>query len=233
MHDVIRLWLNSKREYYQGLALAISFYDNKPLLEIMKIFDNERNKARLLEIMQTEFESLKQKTGKNTLKKTLALKPDIQIKCKSTIQNASDFSKSPVYILAKNEADKAYRKTMALRAILFEKTKAENWEDVNIPSRVQERSKAAVEVVLEHRKASQFYETADFVLKNGSLPVVEETNEVEFEALPDHLVQKALSNARKAISKLRNKPPTAARQELIEKHQANIDALQKKWDLLK
>lgn len=241
MLEVIRIWLNGKREYFPGVAIAMQFHKNAAILEVMKKADNPRNRDRLKNIMEEEFDrlnkdqesiySLPAGNGKALGKLFLKMHPlqTVSLPSPPADQQAAESPhlKSTVYKAAKEEADKAYKQLMALRAVLFDKVRqVEEWEDPNTPGRVQERCKLAIEVVTGYREVSKLYEKADFILQNGTVPVTEETNEVPYQALPDKLAFKELTNLRKAYSKLKNKPPTADRLARMEGHLENIKKLE-------
>lgn len=242
MIEVIRIWLNGKREYFPGLAIAMQFHKNNAILDVMRKADNARNKERLLTIMQEEFtrlSTLQQNAGVPIPKKVKSpVRPVASYQVPATDQPEVNpiHLQSPVYLAAKEEADKAYRQAMNLRAVLFNKANVEGWEDPNTPERVKDRCKLAIDVVIAYREASRLYDKADRILQSGSVPAPEEALEEDYQALPDALAYKQLSNARKALSKLKQKQklnPTADRLALMEKHQANILKLEAQCRTLK
>lgn len=139
-----------------------------------------------------------------------------------------------LYLICKKEADDAYKKVMNKRAVLFSLCSKEDLTDPNTPDRIQAREKLSLEVVREFNDVSKLYERADHVKIHGRLPDADaQENELDVEALPDHLVKPTLDNIRKNVNKIKKRELTAERLALLQKHDENIKKLDARWLLLK
>lgn len=243
MLELIKLWLNSNRNYLEGVVILSKFCDNKPLLGVMRS-ENNRNKKRLEEMMWEQYELLKKDVKPissnvniiaSNANKVAPVANKLILPVNKNIPEVvkEDFKSSPVYIAAKLAADKEYREVMSDRAVLFHQAKPESWEDVNTPDKVSARSELAVKVATGYNRASKLYQKADHVLATGQLPDAELSNENDYELLPDHMVDKTISNIRKNLSKLRKREQTPERLELIKKHEENLKKLEIRCSTLK
>lgn len=140
-----------------------------------------------------------------------------------------------LFQVCKQEADKAYKEVMNLRAELFAMARADDFSDPNTPDRIQQRSKLAVKVADDFKRVSLLYDRADHVKLHGRLPDQGEPDdeELDTDGLPDHLVKTTLDNLRKNFNKMKKREQTPERVALLQKHEANITKLQARWLLLK
>jgi len=215
---LLQKWLNSSQDYWQGIALLAQVAPSHPLLPFMRQGNNARNQERLRSAILAIY-------------KPERAKPSPVIPAPAKEKKIQHFN--AVYEAAKLEADMAYKAVMNMRAELFAMTRAESWEDVNTPDKVQQRAALAIDVVAGYRRASALYEKANFVLDNGYLPAGHDAvQEEDFSGLKDVHLERAISNLRKNISKRKKMPPTPERIQLIEKHESTLTKLLARWNTL-
>lgn len=219
MLDQLREWLNGSREYYKGVALYEIVGDNADFLSLAKKGKSDFTHKKLQDAL---------------LKICLQLKNEIIEPADKISQHAAPAApeNKPLYEAALKEATLLFKESMNDRATLFALANTEGFEDPNRPDLVAQRSKQAVDLVVKYNRVSELFDRAAYVKKHGRLPV-DEADENEFDALPDHLVKDALNNARKAYNKLKSKEQTAERVALMQKHKKNIKKLELKWQSLR
>lgn len=243
MLDKLRTWLNGNREYYSGVTLYASVGTNKDLLLLFQKGQNDFREKRLHEELLLICKQLKNANATNTTsepdKSGTASKSDN--KSHTLGQNNSDKKRTesvlPVneelYNTCKATADKHYKEVMNKRAVLFSLARLETTEDPNTEERINARSLLSVQVVNGYKNVSQLYEQADFVKMHGYLPDQSDTDENEYEHLPNELVKQTLDNLRKNYNKIKSREQTPDRVALLQKHKSNIEKLESKWRLLK
>lgn len=216
MLDQLREWLNGDREFYRGVALYEMAGDNDSLLQLLKKGKTDFAYKKLQDCLLQICNELKIE------------RPEI----KKFEKNISTPVNKTLYEAAQREAFILYKEAMNDRAVLFACIESLDFEDPNRADLILQRSRPAVDLVLKFNRVSELYDRANYVKINGRLPETEELNN-EFDALPDHLVKAALDNARKARNKLKSKEQTAIRIALLQKHELNIEKLEKQWRSLK
>ena len=236
MFETLRTWLNGTREYYTGVAIFNSFSHNKQLKEIFSSAKSDYKRGRLFDEIKSHYDLLKLNSS-NIVESKLSTQEKVIFftKKESIDSNISNecIIESEIYKQARAAARKVYKQCMNLRAQLFLLASVEDWQDQNSPDIVAKRSKMAVDVVLLYNEASHLFEISDYVKIHGRLPIETASDDSNiYEHTPDYLIQQELSNARKALSKLKNKPVNDARILLIAKHQKNIKILENKWHSL-
>lgn len=221
----MELWLNGEREYFTGIVLLKKYACNDDIANTLLSKKNDYNVARLeQEIRKLIARALP----------TPAKQPPIPKQIIETEVDNTSCANVELYEASLSEATKAYKEAMNLRAELFALCRVESWEDPNLPSNVQIRSKIAVDVVTKYNYASKLYDRAEHVRKVGRLPDNEEENHVnDYANLPDVMVKQTLDNLRKNFNKIRKREHTAERTALMQRHQANITYLENKWDLIR
>lgn len=222
MRELLRNWLNGPRDYYKGVILLDTAGGDDSLLAVLRKGPNEFRVNRLEKELRQIFESLDETPSVVPLPK----------KEKKAVQADERPKNVELYEACKREADAAYKKVMNMRAVLFNLAKDDDGT-VNLPNKIEEREKLAIDVVLGFQQASHLYDKANYVKGTGRLPETEDNRDSEYDNLPDSLVKQQLDNARKALSKLKKKEPTPERIELIQKHEENIQKLSAKWHLLR
>ena len=231
MFDTIRAWLNGNREYFTGTSIFKKCSKDVRLIALLSSGKNAYNEKRLQQEMLQVYTDLKAQQVPDTIIINIPKKPE---KYSAKSQKNIPAPESEIYTGAKNHASKVYKDCMNKRAQLFAMAKVEDWEEENTLARIAERGKLAIEVVMLYNQASKLYDAADFILENGRTPaeVLTDAEEEPFKHLPDHLIKHTLSNARKALNKLKVKEPTPERLALIAQHTASIQILEKKWHSL-
>ncbi len=229
MLETLRAWLNGKREYYTGVALYGKINGNDSLYKLLCKGKSTFSEKRLQDELWNKCQELKARgvdprviTTENSVPAAPEALP-------------TDIPPNPdLYQACLKEADFLYKELMNERALLFASTKTKGLDDVNRPELIQLRSSSAISIVIKYRKVSQLYDRARYVKINGTLPAEEIHHETsEYDSLPDHLVKQTLDNLRKNYNKLKNRPQTADRIALVQKHLSNIEKLEKRWQSLK
>jgi hypothetical protein len=253
MLETIRLWLNSKRDYKTGIVLYSQLSNNEQLISLFLKVKSTYTVNRLASELQQIFNSLKNEKDLPTTAVDRRASTKIPSIHQSTISSRStgnqgshigeaDHSLPPVeeaenklYQACKNEANKAYKEAMNLRAELFALTRVEDWQDPNQPDMVAKRSKLAIDVVNKYNHASRLYDDADFAKLYGRLrnPGSDEDEEIDFHSIPDIMVKQTLDNLRKNFNKIKTKEMTARRQLSYDSHVAGIKILTERWHLLR
>jgi len=240
MVERLNNWLNHK-EYFKGVVLYSQCEHNAALLQLLKAGPSPYNISLLERELRKELQRLhinaamKQQGNpaaiKNVVLKELPValqKPEI-----ITIEE-TEHVHDAVYQAAKKEADKKYKEAMNLRAQLFALANMNDFLDVNSPDRIEARRQMALDVVRLYNEASRLYEKADYIKSSGKLPdAVEEEDETDWYAIPDHLVKPQLDNVRKNYNKMKKRSQTPERMVLMQKHEQTIKILSERWDLLK
>jgi len=251
MLEILRAWLNGRREYAKGVTLFAILHTDTQLLNLFKSgetpFTRQRLQAELLAICK----QMKQSQGikppppinvKKSLPKRIEIARRVITTAESVVNSFVATEDDPeeicanpeLYAAAKKEADLAYKACMNQRAELFAKTRMNAYEDPNRPDLVAERGKMAVEVVVAFNKLSILYEQAAHIKTSGRLQATEsEPGETEYNALPDILVKQTLDNLRKNYNKIKKREPTPERIALLQKHEENIKKLSDRWHSLK
>ena len=223
MLELLRAWLNGKRDYKEGVALYKKLGDSQALYALFVKAKTAYTQQRLVTELTKICDALKSR------------KPE-RISATTTVVTAvlAPINQT-LYDACIAAAHKAYKEMMNARAVLFASANMDGFEDPNRPDLVQQRSKSAVDVVLQYQEVSKLYEKAAFVQVNNRLPATEVALavETEYDALPDHLVKPTLDNLRKSYNKMRKREQTPERIVMLQKHEGNIDKLKARWLLLK
>lgn len=227
MFELLRTWINGKKNFYEGIVLYSKTIGNDAFFMILSkgetVFNRKKLDAKLLE----QFYILKAghvETPVNILPK---ISPEVII--------APDtFLTSDLYKACKAEALNIYKEAMNKRAILFNMAKVEPYQDPNENDKPRTRAQFALDAVILYNKSSSLFDRADYVAKHGHLPTDDITSiDEEYQDLSDHLVKQTLDNLRKNVAKMKKREQTADRIALQEKHSANILKLEARWLSLK
>jgi len=254
MLATVRSWLNGTRDYHTGVALFkvvgeaalySQFANGKTL------YNNFRLQEEMIKVCtalkEAAAEKRKLRNGNPNISKSAAAsqtpkekKGNRSVHTAPAISGvgpaqAEDPSGNPELLQAcRNEADKAYKEAMNLRAVLFASLPSNKYEDFNRADLVEARVPICLQVLQLHQKASRLYDKVDYVRKHGALPDQPEAPaSCDLEQLADHQVKPALDNARKACRKLEKRAKTPERLALIQSHLFNIEKLAARWHSLK
>lgn len=232
MQQLIVEWLKSSRkEYYTGLILLRKSQPNAAIIKVLDRGPNEINRKLLIKHLG---EAVAQKPAVFT--KQVLEQPKKEPVAESISEEpVADHSQSPIYLSAKKEADQAYKALMNERAVLFSGVR--NFmihEDINAPVLVESRKKSCIHIVLEWQRISKLYDQADFVLKNGVLPIgLDKKEDADVASIPDQLVKQNLDNARKNYNKMKKRQPTTERLQRLTELEKLIKQLEGRWQLLR
>lgn len=252
MLEQLRAWLNGDREYAAGVVLFSQLSENKPLVQLFSKgktdYCYQRLQEELLHICNRLKSELNGSRGENTpvgQSSTTSI-PVTSGTEQSHADNATntrgvlafvttpsiDQDKQGLYDACKAEADKHYKEVMNQRAELFALARPDITIDLNVPDKIQGRSKLAVQVAEGFKHVSALYDKADYVKLHGKLPNEAQTGadeELNVDNLPNHLVKQTLDNLRKNVSKMKKRAQTPERVALLQKHAGNIKKLEARW----
>ncbi len=246
----LQAWLNGSQDYSVGVALYCQLGDDKALADIFTSRKSSYLANRLYNELLAIYEFLKQQNvqakptsislsekGLQEPVQQLQATDDNPTTAIETNQNQSTQQTvlNPyLYNACLQQAHAAYKECMNLRAVLFNAV-PDLHEQINRQDLVIPRGKMALEVLRLSKIYSELYDRADFVKANGRLPVADQPDHsgpVDINIFADSQVKQKLDNARKSISKLKLRPPTPERLQLIQDRQLLIDQLAERWRLL-
>ena len=226
MMEAVRAWLNGKRDYFTGVSIFKKFCSDDRLIRLLSAGENTYNKERLLEEIMIIWNKIKDEEERPEPVEIKILEIDITAAPPEiTVENSNQ-----LFEKAHREAMKIYKLCMNKRAVLFQLTEVEDWQEVNTAERIANRSRLAIEVVELFNQASSMFSIADYIKKYNRMPqdAALDTQDM-FVNLPEALIKPTLDNARKALNKLKGKEPTSDRLKLMQKHLDNIKILENKW----
>lgn len=254
MQEILKNWLNSRKDYFQGVAIYEQFNPDEKLLAVLNNGPNEFRQKRLVEELLKIYQNFSSSStstpsapvAEKNSKKHIKVAQNANIVTQNYDKDAPDVTPSkakgvtsPVnpelYNACLEEANNEYKKVMNSRAVLFKKAAPDGYLDINKPDLIKDRGGLAIEVVQGWQKLSELYDRANYVKQHGRLPSsgadLEDDN--EYDLIPDSLVYRRLDNARKAYNKLKSKERTPERIALMQKHEENIKKLKARWDSLR
>lgn len=235
MVEKITAWLKGTRDYGTGVALYVAYGSDRKLKHALLQGKNPFNEKRLhAELSALAGDSYQEK-------------PVVHFTANPILQDvAAKLTPPPLKIAApsagllaavQTEAHNTWKELMNKRAMLFALCQTDGWEDENDPGKVSIRGRIALDILQYHEKVVvPAYDKLDHVRSTGKLPQVTNVNEVaeqDYELLPDHLVKQTIDNLRKNLGKIRKREQTPERIALIEKHEASLQKLLKRWAYLK
>lgn len=231
-------WFTAK-DYAKGVVLYSQCEPDARLLSLFKNGPTPFNRTRLEKELQLKLEQLRVNHTLKAQGSNVAIR-NVQYKTQPTLQPPTvileeddEPTESELYKIAKAEADNAYKAVMNKRAVLFNMAAMNDFTDPNTATRIAERRQLALDVVREFNEVSKLYEKADHIKRTGLPPHVDAPVEKDVADVPDHLVKQTLDNARKNYNKMKKRPQTVERTFLLQQHEANIQKLSERWDLLK
>ena len=219
MLDAVCSWFNGSRDYNHGVLLFTAISENDDLKNFFQKNASDYTMRRLNEEMEKVYNRLKQ--------------PVVQeIKAPTPPAAAKSLPKNMELEQACDQAAlQLYKQMMNDRAVLFNLTKIDAWDDINKPDLVEQRRVLALQVCTTNYQVSQAYDVLAFVREHGKLPDTEESeNSTE---ISDAQVKPTIDNLRKNLGKLRRREQTPERIALIQKHMATLEELEKRWNKIK
>ena len=200
MQQTLRNWLNSRKDYFQGVAIYEQFNPDEKLLAVLNNGPNDFRQKRLVEELLKIYQNLnsKQNEGiqsipaevsgmagkKESSKNAIKVAQNANIVTQNVNKVASDANEvtpskakgvtSPVnpelYNACLEEANNEYKKVMNARAVLFKKAAPDGYLDINKPDLIKDRGGLAIEVVQGWQKVSELFDRANYVHQHGRLP---------------------------------------------------------------
>ena len=224
MLDLLRSWFNGSRDYHHGVKLFHILSDDPSLKSFFSNNASDYTARRLHEEMEKLYNKLKQPELS-----IIEVRPMPQAE---KLVEACVVSKNPdLEQVCDQKALQLYKQMMNDRAILFNLTKVEGWDDVNKPDLVEQRRVLALQICSRNYEVSQAYTELEHVRLHGTLPS-EEQPESEKE-ISDLQLKRTIDNLRTSLSKLRKREQTPERVAIIQKHQGNLDSLLLRWNAIK
>lgn len=240
MRDTLKAWLNGTRDYTIGVSLYNAVGSNDKLKSLFSSGYTMYNNYRLQEELRLAYDRMKATKLSREIKIASAIVDTafgvanaVRDVCDSDEPEDNPISKE-LWAATKYQADFHYKQAMNARAVLFSAVPATAGE-FNRPDLVAARAELCLLVLSEHKKASEYYDKADYALKNGKLPDSQDIPDLaaEIAAIPDIHVKQSLDNARKARNKIKDREQTPERVQLLHNHNERIKLLEERWLCLK
>ena len=229
MIEVLRSWLNGKRDYFEGIVLHQQLVGAVAVFTVLKKGETPFTRKKLNGDLMKHFVSLSQNVVID-----IVLEQKAEAVVSTPEKKAETVTNVELYNVCKAAADLKYKEVMNLRAVLFSLSSSNDFTDPNTPERILARAQYAIDVVVGYQQVSALYDKADFVAKNGFLPTDNIVDlKSEFDNLSDSLVKQTIDNIRKNVSKMKKREATPERLALIQQHQLNLIKLNARWLLLK
>ncbi len=226
--DLLRHWLYySDRNYVHGVNLFSVLNEDASLLAFFQGYESEYKRGRLVQELEKIYDAMKGRTTQ------LHAEPAATEAAATTGEAPARAPRNPeLEQAAERKASMLYKQMMNDRAVLFNLTKVEAWDDANRPDLVEQRRKLALSVVNQNYEVSQAYDDLEHVRQHGTLPYseYEEAGDAEVQDLD---LKPTIDNLRKNINKLKGKEPTPEPVAMIQKHEARLEALLQRWNALK
>ena len=195
MQRSLQRWAANGKDYWQGVYLYSNLADHDPAL--LKAFKTRRTDEREKQLIFLLSSLIDQSYTEEP---------------KAEPTPAAELKAPDVYAACKSAADAAYKEVMNARAVLF------NLSQKNRPTdeEKEQRRVLALQVIKGWKELTELYDKAAYVKEHGRLPTTnEKSSKNNNEAVPDFMVYCQLDNLRKNISKLKKRPPTPERLQLI------------------
>ena len=221
IRDVLSYWLNnSDHDYVQGVNLISVLSTDKDLVSFFQKYNSDFAHRRLVEELEKIYEGMMA---------TVPLTPTVV----EEEQAPPRLPKNPeLEVAAAHKASQLYKQMMNDRAVLFNLTKVEGWDDPNKPDLVEQRRQLALSICAQNYEVGEAYDELAHVRQHGTLPNTEEEKQEEGE-VPDLELKPTIDNLRKALSKLRQKEQTPERVAKIQQHESRLQELLQRWNRLK
>ncbi len=221
MLDVLRAWLNGKRDFAEGVKIYFKVGEN---LQKKSLFLKGKTDFSYTLLQEELTEICQQLKAQSSAPRQSVAPPPAPI---------ADTNANPeLYEACKREADKKYKEAMNIRAVLFNAIPSELSADPNRPDLVLQRKEPALQVMQLYNEASYLYDRANYVKQHGRLPE-DESKQDEETQVHDVMVYYTLTACLKNYNKLKNRSPTPERVRLLQKYVEEIKKLEERWHLLK
>ncbi len=223
MLALLKIWFNGSRDYHKGVLLFCSLSEDQELKAFFLNNASEYTRRRLSEEMEKLYNAMKRPTPAEEQ----PVPPPAPI-----APLPPDPPKNPALEVACDQkALQLYKQMMNDRAILFNLTKVEGWDDVNKPDLVEQRRVLALRVISTNYEVSQAYDDLAYVREHGNLP--EYVQPETASEISDIELRSAIANLRANLTKLRKRAQTPERVTLIQKHQTKLLELEDRWKQIK
>jgi len=218
MQAALRDWFNGSRDYAHGASLFCIWSDDPSLKNLFLKGASDYTRHRLHEELEKLYSTTKQeqKPPDPPAVQTAVIKPSKN----PDLEQACD-----------DKAMQLWKQMMNDRAVLFNLTKVDGWDDINTPDLVEKRRVLALQVCAANYQVSKAYSDLEFVRDFGHLP---QTEEKEGPAeVADVNLTRAIDNLRENLRKLRKRAQTPERLALIQRHEAVLEQLLERWNTIK
>lgn len=214
MHTQLVAWLNSKRNYSEGVNLYKQVGNNAELLKyFLQASPSKASNEKLFEALRDIYYASKKPVKSSA--GIIAPPPSPPIT--KLIQPALEYA-------CKQYAEKVYKEMMNIRARLFGLCSIDADANENEINLVKLREKHVLELMDIQPIVQDKYDALNYVIENGELPSAQQPSE---EALPTSPIalERMRVNLMKNIGKLRNKAQTPERVQLLNSHIAKLESI--------
>lgn len=219
-------WLNSKRDFNEGVQVYLRYGDNKQFVQLLLDGETEYTRKNLFENLKKIYYDLKNGTTPTdpVVKKQKAevLAPALPHADQTPVLETAPAPitpKSDFYNSCKRDADKLYKELMNLRAQLFALCDVEDLKKDDNPDLVEQRKTIALQLMDLQYETDQAYAKLQYVEEHGVLPTITEAKEEEIPTNPILLLT-FKKNLISGINKLKKKEQTPERVALLS-HKLN------------
>lgn len=224
MLELLRNWMNGSRDYNRGVFLFCILSDDSDLIAFFSKYSSDFAHRRLNEEMEKIYTNLTRPAKSEA--EDVPPGPDPQPETPPAPAKNPELEE-----VCDQKAMQLYKQMMNDRAILFNLTKVEGWEDINKPDLVEQRRQLALQICATNYEVSQAYSDLAHVREFGRLPADDATDENT--EVTDIRLNAEIANLRSSITKLRKRSQTPERVSLIQKHQEKLDGLIRRWNTIK
>lgn len=217
MDQELVAWLNSNRNYTTGVNIYHRLGNDKALLQYFVSANGSRQACeKLFNALRTIYYQLKQPKAASTG----VVKPVVT---KAAPAPSKPQPNAELVAAISSQANKLYKEMMNLRARLFALTTIEPEANENDANTVLLRQNLVLPLLSLAPEVNENYQTLNYLIEHGKLPDAEPDQE----ALPTSPValERMRVNLMTNIAKLKKKPPTPDRLQLLESHTQKLAAI--------
>lgn len=214
-------WLNSKRNFKEGVQIYLKYGDNKQFVQLLLDGETQFTRTNLFENLKTIYYALKNGTTQAdpVVKKQ-------QAEAATPIVTHTDQTQAPIpaptpqpqkgelYNACKRDAGKLYKELMNLRAQLFALCDVNDRKMDDAPDLIQQRQDFVLQLMDLQYETDQAYAKLRNVEEHGTLPTITEATPEEIPTNPILLLT-FKKNLVSGINKLKKKEQTPERIALL------------------
>jgi len=214
-------WLNSKRDFNEGVQIYLKYGDNKQFVQLLLDGETAYTRKNLFENLRGIYYDLK-----NGTTQTDPVVKKQQAEVTAPIVTHTDQTQVPLpapalqpqkgelYNVCKRDADRHYKELMNLRAQLFALCDVNDSKMDDAHDLIQQRQDIVLQLMNLQYETDQAYEKLRYVEEHGTLPTITEAKPEEIPTNPI-LLLKFKKNLVSGINKLKKKEQTRERIALL------------------